>query len=82
LDDPPYTKESVNIREEGLCSTPSLDFGDAADDMTAATILLLVGGQLVLLTPRKVCPIFVVKEVTVFLPAAAANSELCKRCEI
>jgi hypothetical protein len=41
---------------------PSLDFGDAADDMTAATILLLVGGQLVLLTPRKVCPIFLVKE--------------------
>ena len=33
----------------------SSDFGDAADDMTAATILLLVGGQLVLLTPRKVC---------------------------
>lgn len=29
------------------------NFGDAADDMTAATILLLVGGQLVLLTPRK-----------------------------
>ncbi len=31
-----------------------IDFGNPEDDLVVATILLLVGGQLVLLRPRKV----------------------------
>ncbi|KAG8760105.1 hypothetical protein FRC14_004091 [Serendipita sp. 396] len=55
-----------SISFEGVVAAPNLvrgmswmiplsqkNFGDAADDMTCATITLLIGGQLVLLTPRK-----------------------------
>lgn len=31
-----------------------IEFGDPVDDMVSATILLLVGGKLVLLRPRRV----------------------------
>jgi hypothetical protein len=58
LDDPTHAKKFVITSAQLLSSLlASLDFGDAAEDMTAATILLLVGGQLVLLTPRKARPI-------------------------
>ena len=33
-----------------------IDLGNPEDDLLVATILLLVGGQLVLLRPRKVSP--------------------------
>jgi RAB6A-GEF complex partner protein 1 len=32
-----------------------VEFGDPADDLAVATVLMMVGGQLVLLRPRKVC---------------------------
>lgn len=31
------------------------DLGDPMDDLSVATVLMMVGGQLVLLRPRKVC---------------------------
>jgi len=52
LDDSSQPEEYVDTYTR-FVADHELDFGDAADDMTAATILLLVGGQLVLLTPRK-----------------------------
>ena len=45
-----------------LCRTPSfvshtlLELGDPVDDLAVATVLMMVGGKLVLLRPRKVCP--------------------------
>ncbi|KAG8833092.1 hypothetical protein FRC17_000031 [Serendipita sp. 399] len=55
-----------SISFEGVVAAPSLvrgmswmiplsqkNFGETAEDMTCATITLLIGGQLVLLTPRK-----------------------------
>lgn len=32
-----------------------VDLGDPMDDLSVATVLMMVGGQLVLLRPRKVC---------------------------
>ena len=34
--------------------TPLLEFGDPVDDLAVATVLMMVGGKLVLLRPRKV----------------------------
>lgn len=34
---------------------PPLELGDPVDDLAAATVLMMVGGKLVLLRPRKVC---------------------------
>lgn len=35
-------------------SSPFIELGDPADDLAVATVLMMVGGKLVLLRPRKV----------------------------
>ena len=37
-----------------LFLTPFLELGDPVDDLAVATVLMMVGGKLVLLRPRKV----------------------------
>lgn len=40
---------------DGILIAPfPLEFGDPADDLAVATVLMMVGGELVLLKPRKV----------------------------
>lgn len=34
---------------------PHIEIGDPVDDLAVATVLMVVGGQLILLRPRKVC---------------------------
>ena len=38
--------------------THPVEFGDPVDDLAVATVLMMVGGKLVLLRPRKVCSSF------------------------
>ena len=35
-----------------------IELGDPVDDLSVATVLMVVGGQLILLRPRKVCLLF------------------------
>jgi RAB6A-GEF complex partner protein 1 len=44
------------ISHDGILIIPFLllEFGDPADDLAVATVLMMVGGELVLLKPRKV----------------------------
>ena len=39
------------------------ELGDPAEDLAVATVLMIVGGKLVLLRPRKVCTILYSDEV-------------------
>lgn len=38
-----------------IIDSARLELGDPVDDLSVATVLMMVGGQLVLLRPRKVC---------------------------
>ena len=47
-----WTLRGTNILNIPFCSF--VELGDPADDLAVATVLMMVGGELVLLKPRKV----------------------------
>lgn len=47
------------FRRSGLSTQYDTELGDPVDDLSVATVLMVVGGQLVLLRPRKVCLFYI-----------------------
>ncbi len=51
---PTAQKRELRLIRAHPFNSPVIDFGDPMEDLSVATVLMLIGGRLILLRPRKV----------------------------